>query len=207
MPLLPVRTPASALPEARFDEVMLRHPVPLPGGVSTLELSIPAIAARALQPRRIVEIGTATGRTTINLAYHAPDAEVLTLDLPPEAPATALSSGPDYRALGLPRPGTLFEGQPEAARIRSVLCSSTTYDWSPLAGTVDLMFIDGAHDLETVRQDTATARQVMRPGGLVFWHDYGHVAGVTQALNELSADLPLVHLTDTMLAMLRVPEA
>ena len=60
--------------------------------------------ARKLKPRRILEIGTARGRTTLLLADNCPDAEVLTYDIDPNA-------------------GSYFKNlNPHQARIRAITC-------------------------------------------------------------------------------------
>lgn len=50
----------------------------------------------------------------------------------------------------------------------------------------DLIFIDGAHDYQSVRFDILTCMAALKPGGILTGHDYhslGH--GVRQAVNEL----------------------
>ena len=49
------------------------------------------------------------------------------------------------------------------------------------------MFVDGSHAYDYVRKDTDTAMRLVRPGGVVLWHDYGVWPGVMQALEELEA--------------------
>lgn len=61
----------------------------------------------------------------------------------------------------------------------------------------DLVFIDGAHDFESVKQDAEKAiLQTLKPGGLLVFHDYretpgehdgGWDPGVTEAVNDLIA--------------------
>lgn len=53
----------------------------------------------------------------------------------------------------------------------------------------DLAFVDGAHDRGSVLEDAALARSVLRPGGLVAFHDYKtpEDPGVTEAVDELIA--------------------
>lgn len=52
----------------------------------------------------------------------------------------------------------------------------------------DFIFIDGAHDYDSVRNDIKIAFSALKPGGFVCGHDYhseGH--GVRQAVNEMIA--------------------
>jgi len=55
-----------------------------------------------------------------------------------------------------------------------------------LEPSFDLVFIDGAHDVDSVRNDIGWARRLLRPEGLVAFHDYGRLGdeGVTEAVEE-----------------------
>ncbi len=52
---------------------------------------------------------------------------------------------------------------------------------------VDMVFIDGDHRYDVVVQDIKKAYELLRPGGLISGHDYGHPSwpGVKQAVDEL----------------------
>jgi hypothetical protein len=125
------------------------------------------------------------------LAANTPeDALILTLDLPPQARATAslrLAEG-DARFIEKDRTGARFSGSPLAKKIRQLHGDSATFDFSPYFGAVDLVFVDGSHSYEYAIGDSLTAMKlVRRPSGLILWHDYGHAywPGVTRALNAL----------------------
>ncbi|MFA0753532.1 MAG: hypothetical protein IMHGJWDQ_001308 [Candidatus Fervidibacter sp.] len=202
--LLPEGTVSEMFPDVDLTQVTLLFPLPRPGGVQTHELALLVAIVRTLQPKRLVEIGTAEGRTTINLALHSPpDAEIITLDLPPDAPGSSPESGADYRQMGIPEPGVLFRNHPLAAKIRLLLADSTKFDWSPYERSVDFVFIDGAHDYESVRKDTENALRIVREGGIILWHDYSIFKGVTLCLNELRQRLPVVWIQGTTLACYR----
>ena len=53
--------------------------------------------------------------------------------------------------------------------------------------SVDVAFIDGSHDLESVREDIAVCRRSLRPGGLLLFHDYRRAVDpdVTVAVDEV----------------------
>ncbi len=73
------------LPNSHTACVNLQYAMHRPGSLPLEELTALAIIVSCLQPRRVVEIGTSEGRTTLNLALNAPpDAEIITVDLPPE---------------------------------------------------------------------------------------------------------------------------
>jgi hypothetical protein len=68
-----------------------------------------------------------------------------------------------------------------------------------------VVFVDGSHAYSYVVSDTAKALRMVRPGGLVLWHDYSpECPGVFRALNELTARLPLVHIAGTTLVACRM---
>lgn len=54
----------------------------------------------------------------------------------------------------------------------------------------DLVFIDGAHDYESVRRDIEKSIASLKPGGLLVFHDYasGIDPGVTRAVDEFVGD-------------------
>lgn len=55
-----------------------------------------------------------------------------------------------------------------------VMLIGRSEDAGPKLGdrTFDLAFIDGAHDEESVSNDTQLAARVVMPGGLIVWHDW-----------------------------------
>ncbi len=58
----------------------------------------------------------------------------------------------------------------------------------------DFIFIDGAHDYDSVRYDIKVAFSALKPGGFVCGHDYhsdGH--GVRRAVDELIAGAPSIY--------------
>ena len=195
------------VPTEKVTGLEMLYPCARPGGVSVNELMMLCLFVRHRQPQRLVEIGTADGRTTINLALHSPqNAEIFTFDLPPEAPQAALESGPDFRQLHIPQTGNLFSQHPSGAKIRRILHDSTTFDWTPYQRSIDFVFIDGAHDLGSIRKDTENALRVVRPGGTIFWHDYNNpvVPDVTAWLNELGHRHPVKWINETTLAYLKI---
>jgi len=48
----------------------------------------------------------------------------------------------------------------------------------------DLCFIDADHSYEGVKRDTILARRMVKSGGVIVWHDYNNVPGVTQFIDE-----------------------
>ncbi len=167
--------------------VQLAEPLANDGNVSLVELLVIARLVRERQPRRIFEIGTFDGRTTLALAMNAPDdAIVYTLDLPPNTP-TRLALEPSDRAFsGTPAPGARFRGTPMAAKIQQLAGDSAAFDFTQF--TADFVFVDGSHAYEYVLNDSARALSLLgERSGMIVWHDYDEWPGVTAALDHLAA--------------------
>ena len=68
---------------------------------------------------------------------------------------------------------------------------------------MELGFIDGAHALEYVRNDTEKMAIVMADRGLVFWHDYGGKGSfrpLAQYLEGLADRIAIYRIAGTSLA-------
>jgi hypothetical protein len=209
---------ATRLPQAAWSDLLRRRPIRLvetgkaDGNVNLAELGVLAQAAAAISAGSIVvEIGTFDGRTTLNLGVNAPaETPVFTLDLPPaDVAAYALAPG-ERQYVDKPRPGARFRAaappwDAAARRITQLAGDSATFDWSPYEGRAGLVFVDGSHAYDYVRKDSATAMQLVAPGAIVLWHDYGRWEGVTRALEELEAErrLGLRHVRGTSLVFWR----
>lgn len=171
-----------------------------------LETFILVTAMRLVNARRIFEFGTFFGSTTLNLALNSPaNAEIFTFDLPQADALAATRNQPDFRVAGerLGHPQPDFMGFKEAEKIKTLLGNSRNFDFSRFANSMDMVFIDGGHDYETVKSDTANALRMLKSDapGCIFWHDYQNVECEenTRFLNELEKDLGLFHVQETML--------
>jgi hypothetical protein len=147
----------------------------------------------------ILEIGTFDGFTALNLAANiGPQGKVHTVDLPP-APERNNPDNP-YAPYEV---GSQFKGEPEALKIEQLWADSTKADWRTFGGPFDMIFIDGSHDYRDVITDSGNALRHLRPGGTVFWHDYGHFLGVSMAVDELARDHPIAVIKGTRVACFR----
>jgi predicted O-methyltransferase YrrM len=180
-----------------FIDGPLAYPVGIDGNLTTKEVIVINHLVKTYDPKRIFEIGTFNGRTTLNLALNSrPDTEVFTLDLLDER---ADRSEPDVeRPIGKYKRqtdvGRLFleSDFPEAKKIVQLFGDSAAFDFSPYYGNIDFVFVDGSHEYEYVRKDTDTALMLLRDRkGVIVWHDYDYVfPGVVKALNELYEKVP-----------------
>jgi len=167
-----------------------------------------ASVTRALQPRRVFEIGTFTGYTTVAFILNsAKDAEIISLDLPPNASVPASQKAnyidTDVDFIQNRKLGSYVRDLGLESRYQQLHCDSMEFDPRPYLASVELAFIDGAHSLAYVRNDTEKVAQMMAARGLVFWHDYGgkgRFGPLTDYLESLSQSIALYRVPGTTLA-------
>lgn len=164
-------------------------------------------ASKIVGAQKLFEIGTFLGSTTLSLALNVPDdAQIFTLDLgtehaegasqhPSDAPLTRMHLGAQ---------GAFdFSESPVRTKITTLTGDSKRFDFSPWSSSIDLVFVDGGHDLATVRSDTESALLMARKdkASCVLWHDYRNPdhSALTSYLDELSERLNIFHIEDTML--------
>jgi predicted O-methyltransferase YrrM len=172
-------------------QIKIVEPEQRNGNITIFELAVICTAVRNLtDPKLIIEIGTFDGRTTLNLAVNSPPkTKIVTLDLPPnEETKFELAPFEEY-FVNKPVSGERFvdcptEMKPYAKKISQVYGDSAAFDWSDYFGKADLVFIDGSHAYDYVVCDTKTALKLIKPTGIIIWHDYGEWDGVTKALNQ-----------------------
>lgn len=180
------------------------------GHTTEFELKVISNLVHRLQPRRIFEIGTFEGRTTLNMALNAPNAAIVTLDLPgSELGNTQLEIAVgEARYIDKQQSGERFLNHPARSRITQVYGDSATFDFSPYHQSMDLVFIDGSHAHDYVLNDTRKALDIIAPGGAILWHDYTNWVGVRDALNKLYQEdarcKGIQHIGGTSIAILQV---
>lgn len=210
----PVFTPGSIGP-SRDTEVsfMGRGPYVVDGGTTDSEAWILAVIAKRAQ--LLFEFGTCTGKTAYLWARNAPaDARVVTITLAPDdvpdykAESSDDAKDQEYAVRESNYTSFVYSGTDVEQKVDQLFGDSKTLDATPWAGRCDVVFVDGSHAYSYVVSDSAKALELVRPGGLVLWHDYAgpkHSPGVYRALNELATRLPLVRIQGTALAAYRRP--
>jgi predicted O-methyltransferase YrrM len=122
-----------------------------------------------LRPATVLEIGTSMGGTLYLWTRLAqPDALIISVDLP------GGKFGGGYSSLRTPLYERFSREQQQLHLLRaSSHDGSTMAEVKRLLGdrSVDFLFIDGDHTYEGVKQDWEMYSPLVRPGGLVAFHD------------------------------------
>jgi len=198
------------------------------GSVTLLEASALVSLIKLVRPRKIFEFGTFLGYSTALLVENsADDCAVYSLDLGDShvsdkplasfAKADVHSDGDindEYLRGAQGARGPHYTTALSAAdRSRLFLLQQDSREFDPAAhgleGSVDLVFVDGGHDTETVTIDTANARKMIGDSGVIVFHDFSSNihSDVTTFVNGLARDEVVVCIQHTMLAILLVGEA
>jgi predicted O-methyltransferase YrrM len=180
--------PLSAVLTSKLEFTLL-EPLAAGGNVSLLELMVIANLAKQAAPPMAFEIGTFDGRTTLNIAANIElPARVYTLDLPKtNLSETKFALAPGEAAfVDKEQSGAKFSGTAYEKQITQLYGDSATFDFSPYAGQMGLVFVDGSHAYDYVLQDTANALRLASDDAVILWHDYQQDwPGVIRALNDL----------------------
>jgi hypothetical protein len=187
--------PASVLPGADRDGFRFPHDVD--GWLTYVEGKALSELARG---KRVLEIGSYCGRSTVCLAQTA--VVVVAVD-----PHDGRGVPEPRNTLGEMRANLDRYGVTEKVLVRTDPLEIEKTTWCD--DEFDVAFIDGAHDVQSVREDIACAWNLLSPGGLLAFHDYREPmhAGVGIAVDELiAAGGELVSVHDT-LAVVRPPAA
>jgi predicted O-methyltransferase YrrM len=122
-----------------------------------------------LRPRTVLEIGTASGGTLfLWTRVAAEDAELFSVDLPGGEFGDGYPAWkcPLYRSFALPGQ-TVHLLRADSHREESLRTLVAMIGQRPL----DFLFIDGDHRYEGVKRDFEMYRPLVRPGGLIAFHD------------------------------------
>lgn len=157
--------------------------------LSTREQVVMNSLVRLRNPKAIFEFGTCRGATTYNFySNSSAHCKIYTIDV---------WSHHDRLAV--------VEQAFQDSRMERLLGDTRNFDFSAFHDSMDFIFIDGGHDYETVKSDTANALRMCRKGGLILWHDYceDH-PGVMNCLHELSERYEVCKIESTTLGALLV---
>ena len=171
----------------------------LPGELETL---IGLIADR--EPLSMLEIGVNTGRTAAEILDNVPSLETY----------QGVDVLPGYRTEKFVQRREVPQAPGHLAshdkRFELVLRARGSLDLQPSELLpADVVFIDGDHSRRCVSLDTALAHAVVKPGGLIIWHDY-HDLGTVDVRDVLDewwkAGEAITHIEGTWLAFKQIPK-
>ena len=135
------------------------------GGSTPIDLALLKALARTKPDCTYFEIGTWMGESVSNVAAVAK--QCTTLNLPDE---DLLKMGLDKNYVGLHR---FFSKN--LKNVTHLQANSQTFDFNSLNQKFDLIFIDGDHHYESVKNDTANAFKLLKDkDSVIVWHDYGN---------------------------------
>lgn len=122
------------------------------GNVSIEELCKICLITKYINPKRVLEIGTYNGMTTLQIALNSPnDSIIYTLDLPDDVASSLELSELDnlivkhFREKFGTTTGSYFKNRNDV-NIVQLLGDSSTFNYDSLNCNFDLIFIDAAHD-------------------------------------------------------------
>ncbi|MBQ4355148.1 MAG: class I SAM-dependent methyltransferase [Bacteroidales bacterium] len=173
----------------------------LSGATMPTDIALLKSLAQKIGARSYFEIGTWRGESVANVAAVVP--ECVTLNLSREE-IIGLTGSTAYADLH-----GLFSR--DLSGVRQIYGNSMQFDFSPYAGKFDLVFIDGDHHYEAVRNDSAAVMPLLRDEhAVIVWHDYGYDPETVRwsVFQGILDGLPgechrrLVHVAHTMCAVL-----
>jgi hypothetical protein len=172
-----------------------------------LETAVLLALAKLVCPRTFFEIGTFLGIETLNMAANLPaDSRLYTLDLDDESfkkiqpdesdkPLTVIHMEMQHNLAFL---GSRYE-----KKITRLYGDSNSFDFSPFHSQMDMIYVDGGHDLRTLTSDTENAFRALTKDhpACIVWHDFGNpkCLAVGPYLAELSRSKELCHVEETMM--------
>ena len=163
------------------------------GNISMTELFYIVMTVTLFKPKMIMEFGTYNGRTTLNMAINAPNAQIVTVDLPRHKKnKTKFPLEDKGNQRGLDEGGyvgnknKLWKGQdPEIVnRIVQIWEDTARLKFERYKNVANFLFIDASHSYENCKNDSYNGHKIIKKNGIIFWHDYAGWPGVTEALNE-----------------------
>jgi len=141
--------------------------------VSPLECAALAALAHRAKAKRIFEFGTYKGVSTTQLVLNVEaGGMVFTLDLPEDHPAYSLPiPKPEEQAIAAEGGKGILIPRDLLDRVTFLQADSASFDETPYLESMDLVFVDGAHSYDYVKNDTEKGLKMLKLGGLIAWHD------------------------------------
>lgn len=197
-----------SIPDGFGDEIRFFMPQAQgQGSVSTIESIMLLKLMRCVNPSHLFEFGTYKGLTTRLLLENLPESDVaseriFTLDLPDLEHVVFQGTDIEVASESIDCERK-YLGSQRKHLVKQILQDSMTLDPDEYPKKFQFIFIDGNHELGYVRKDTENSLKMLAdPPSCIVWHDYGNpeFPELTQYLEDLSTQILLQHIEDTMLA-------
>jgi len=204
-------------PNENIDVISTLPPTGI-GSLLTLECAVICAILKIVNPKTIFEFGTFNGSSALLFARNTSEgAKVVTLDLPPEEIEIDLHKkldildgyeNDDYLKREFKNKGAYYiDRAPKVEKKKIVQLFQNSLAFDPtqhgLVESQELVFIDGGHDYETIKNDTEKSMLMCRRNSVILWHDYGstiHV-DVEKYLIEKAKTHQIFSVAHTMLAI------
>ncbi len=172
------------------------------GSCPLADLACLAVLAKKKRPRRVFEIGTFEGLTSVVFAKNSdPAVKVMSLDLPAEKNVPRTYRSYEAQSIkGAYQSGFLVDALGCGRQVERLYGDSALFDFTAYENSIDLFFVDGAHTAEYVARDSLTAFRAINAAGWVLWHDC-FVPDIFKILKRMAGAHPLYHLTGTNLVL------
>jgi len=143
-------------------------------GISLLEAMALVLLVKKARASTVFEFGTYKGFSVTQLALNLPpESRIFTLDLPEDDPRSAFAiTDPEDIEIALEKGKGALVPKDLRNRINFLRQDSAVFDESPYEGQMDFVFVDGAHNPDYVKNDSAKGWRMLRSGGIIAWHDY-----------------------------------
>jgi hypothetical protein len=164
--------------------------------------------------KNIFEFGTCSGKSTYIMALNSKDdSKIITLTLNPKKIDKISNKKGDnkisYRNMidESIYNKFLFSGSNEEKKIKVIFQNSVNFDETKYKGFFDLIFIDGGHTYNIVKNDTRKAFYMLNNKGIILWHDY--VSGKTSSkdvvkfINEIAKKKKIFRIKNTSLCFFK----
>ena len=172
------------------------------GNTSYLEMiCIMGLVAKYIDDgKNFLEIGTFDGNMARNIASNIGEkSRVITIDLPEESDANNTLMFDNELILSKRRK---YKKHLDLTNVEQIYGDSTKLDFS--AFDFHGAFIDGGHDLETVRSDTINVLNNIKTPGFIVWHDYEMESDISDLISSLLNSWDVSYVEGTRMAVLEL---
>jgi predicted O-methyltransferase YrrM len=161
------------------------------------ETAILIALTRSVAPRVMIEFGCNVGLTAKRVLCNVPSIRTyIGIDVPPHHQPKL-----DCQQSEVPEHAGCFAADDDRFFLLMADHELTRHDLEPC----DAAFIDGDHSAGAVHHDSELARELIRPGGIICWHDHlNKGVEVTPVLEALCADgWPIKQVAGSWIAFMR----